>query len=187
MTEPVGPGFPSTTVHPERVLYRVRRSVNDPLYFSSSGGGRFDLRGTPEAGTSYLSPSPVGAYLETFGRLKMLSDADIEERSLSEVVPAVPLHLADLTDRRVLGRYGVTGDISVGTDYGPSQALAAELYRAGFDGIYYTARHDPAFLERSVAVFGGPSTTKLFTQSTGEVPADLVEEVTRDFGLIVLP
>ena len=69
----------------------------------------------------------------------------------------------------------------------PSHALATELYQAGFDGIYYTARHDPAFLERSIAVFGTPSTAKLFTLSTGPVPAGLVDEVARDFGLTVLP
>ena len=56
-----------------------------------------------------------------------------------------------------------------------------------FDGIYYTARHGPAFLERSIAVFGTPSTAKLFTLSTGPVPAGLVDEVARDFGLTVLP
>lgn len=186
-TGPVGPEFPSATVHPERVLYRVHKTVNDPLYFSSSGDGRFDLTAVAGEGTCYLSPSPTGAYLETLGRIRTLSDADIEERSLSEVVPTVPLHLADLTDRQVLGHYGVTGDISAGTDYGPSQALADELYRAGFDGTYYTARHDPAFLERSVAVFGTASAAKLFTLSTGPVPVDLVNEAARDFGLIVLP
>lgn len=187
MSRSVGADFPSIAIHPERVLYRVHRAANDPLHFAFSGDGRFDLIGEAGVGTCYLSPSPAGAYLETLGRLRTLSQADIDQRCLSEVVPTTSLRLADLTDRHVLGRYGIAGDISAGVDYGPSQALAAQLYRAGFDGIYYTARHDPAFLERSVAVFGTPSAAKLFAASIGPMPASLVHEVAHDFGLIVLP
>ncbi|MGH9068658.1 MAG: RES family NAD+ phosphorylase [Acidimicrobiales bacterium] len=187
MSSPIGSDFPSIAIHPERVLYRVHRTVNDPLYFASSGNGRFDLTDQPGTGTCYLSPSPTGAYLETLGRLRTLSEDDIEERSLSEIVPTTSLSLADLTDRQVLGRYQITGDISTGTNYGPSQALADQLYRAGLDGIYYTARHDPAFQERSVAVFGTSTASKLFAISVGPIPTALVNEVAHNFGLIVLP
>ena len=37
---------------------------------------------------------------------------DIGERSLTELTLARSLKLADLTERSVLGRYGVAGDIS---------------------------------------------------------------------------
>jgi hypothetical protein len=98
-----------------------------------------------------------------------------------------PLNLADLTDRGVLGRYGIAGDMSAGTDYFPSQQLATILYGLGFDGVYYTARHDPAFLERSTAIFGGPGDDKLFAVSTYDIPPQLIEEGIREFSLLVLP
>lgn len=74
---------------------------------------------------------------------------------------------------------------------GPTTArakwLASHLYQLGFDGVYYTARHDPAFLERSVAVFGGPGEKKLFVVSTSAVPSAVMEEGASEFGLLVLP
>ena len=184
---PVDDAFPALVVHPDRVLFRVHRHSNDPVHFSASGHGRFDLVGVPSVGTCYLAPSPLGAYLETLGRLGTISWDDIEERRLSELTLARPLRLADLTARSILGRYGLAGDISSGTDYRPSQTLAGTLYELGFDGIYYTARHDPAFLERSVAVFGAAGGHKLFTASTAPIPALLVDQAAREFDLLVLP
>ncbi len=77
--------------------------------------------------------------------------------------------------------------MSAGTDYFPSQQLATILYGLGFDGVYYTARHDPAFLERSTAIFGGPGDDKLFAVSTYDIPPQLIEEGIREFSLLVLP
>lgn len=165
----------------------MHRTINDPVFFCSDGTGRFDLTAFTDVGTCYAAPSPIGAYVETFGRLGTISETDVEERSLTELALTRSLNLADLTDRSVLGRYGITGDVSAGTDYQPSQQLAATLYEAGCDGIYYTARHDPAFQERSVAVFGGAGATKLFAQSTGPIPHNLVDHAAREFRLLVLP
>jgi hypothetical protein len=186
-TPRVDDAFPSLVVHPERVLFRLQRSSNQPVHFSSSGHGRFDLVAVAGVGTCYVAPSPLGAYVEIFGRLGTITWDDIEERSLTELTLARSLKLADLTERSVLGRYGLAGDISTGTDYGPSQKLAGRLYELGFDGIYYTARHDPAFLERSVAVFGGSGDRKLFATLTTVIPEALVDQAAREFGLLVLP
>jgi len=184
---PVDDAFPSLVLHPERVLFRVHLHSNDPLHFSSSGHGRFDVVGVASVGTCYLAPSPLGAYVETLGRLGTISWDDIEERRLTELILARSLRLADLTERSILGRYGIAGDVSTGRDYRSSQSLAQRLYELGFDGIYYTARHDPAFLERSVAVFGASGEHKLFATSTSAIPSALVDEAAREFALLVLP
>lgn len=60
--------FPVHTVHPDRVLYRIHQSINDPLYFSNSGNGRFDLKPETGAGTCYCASSVLA-------RLLRLSDA----------------------------------------------------------------------------------------------------------------
>jgi RES domain len=177
--------FPAITFHPERILFRVHRTINDPIHFASDPYGRFNLLDTPGRGTCYMAPSPLGAYVETLGRIGAPTGEDIEERSLSELALTRPLVLADLTDRQVLGRYGITGDISTGNDNRPSQGLAAALYELGRDGVYYAARHDPAFRERSVAVFGGPDDDKLFIVNTYAIPDELVAEGARQFGLRV--
>jgi hypothetical protein len=108
--------FPALTLYPERVLYRVHRTVSDPVYFCSNGAGRFDITNIDDTGTCYVAPSPIGAYLETLGRLGTISESDVAERSMTEFVLTRPLKLADLTNRQALGSYRITGDISVGTD-----------------------------------------------------------------------
>jgi hypothetical protein len=179
--------FPPLTLYPERVLYRVHRTANDPVYFCSDGTGRFDVTNVDGIGTCYVTPSPMGAYIETLGRLGAISESDIAERSMSELVLIRPLKLADLTNRQGLGSHRITGDISVGTDYAASQAVASELYAAGFDGVYYTARHDPAFQERSVAIFGGPGDTKLFATARNEIPDEVLRQGAIEFDLWILP
>jgi RES domain len=183
---PIDAGFPAHSLLPERVLYRVHMTRNDPVHFASDRRGRFNLLDAPGAGTCYLAASPIGAYVETFGRFASgISQEDVEERSLSDLALTRPLNLADLTNRQVVGRYGIAGDISVGTDYVPSQRLASKLYEAGFDGVYYTARHDPAFLERSVAVFGSPEDAKIFAVSSNPIPPEVIAEGVIEFGLLV--
>lgn len=113
-------------------------------------------------------------------------------RCLTVVAPSVQLRLADLTDRRVLGFYGIAGDLSTGPDYSPSQQWALRLWDNGFDGVYYAARHDPQFTERSVALFGRTSDRKdaegkSFEYATSMIPDDLLRDLADEFGIISVP
>jgi hypothetical protein len=179
--------FPSITIHSDRVLYRIHREVKDPVEFTSHTGGRFNLRTVAGVGTCYMASSPLGAYIEVFGRFGTFGYQDLAERSMSELALSRPVRLADLTSREILGRYGIAGEMSAGTDYVPCQQLASALYDNGFDGIFYTARHDPSFAERSVAVFGGSGEVKLFATDTYAIPEELVREAEMYFALRALP
>lgn len=178
--------FPAHTVHPDRVLYKIHKSIHDPRFFSNSGDGRFDLRSGEDAGTCYIALSPVGSFVEVFGRFRLLTQQMIDERALSSLSLTRPLRLADVTDRSVLGEFGIAGSLSTGSDYQEAQEWALKLYEAGFDGVFYTARYDPSFTERSVAVFGNEELgEKLFEVQSQSIPVDLVEEVCREFGFTV--
>jgi hypothetical protein len=180
--------FPAHTVHPDRVLYRIHLKVRDPVHFSSSGHGRFDLRPETGAGTCYCASSELGAFVETFGRFQFLTQQVIDERALSSLALLRTMKLADLTDRSILGSFGIAGDLSTGPDYGPSQDRAQRFYEAGFDGIFYAARYDPAFTERSVAMFGNQETgSKLFDVVTEPIPMELVDAASDQFGFTVSP
>lgn len=181
-------GFPEYIVHPDRVLSKIHKAIHDPRFFCDSGEGRFDLKPKTSHGTCYLALSPIGAFLETFGRFKVLTQEAIDERALSELSLTRPLRLADITDRTVIGKFGIAGDISTGEGYGPSQEWASRLYDAGFDGIFYVTRHDPSFGERSVAVFGNEENgSKLFEVTTETIPEDLVARMCDEFGFQVWP
>lgn len=188
--------FPVHRIHPDRELYRIHRHVHGPLWFASTAslgeGGRFELPDSSSFGTCYLATSPVGAYLEKFGRIRTLTEELLLAHRLSVLAPTVSLDLADLTDRTALGDFRITAEISTGTDYVPSQEFAMRLWESGFDGIYYAARHDPSLTERSVALFGpaGDQTVeygKHFDLSTSLVPRGLVEQVATAYHLRVLP
>lgn len=180
--------FPELPPLPDRVFARIHNSLYGSLHFCNSGVGRFDLPAKTGNGTCYVSLRPIGAFVEVFGRFTTVTREMIDERSLSELTPSRPLRLADLTNRQVLGGFGITGDISTGADYGPSQKWALRLFNAGFEGIHYVVRHDPSHIERSVAVFGNEeSTADLFDVNTGPIPRDLIEEACREFGFRVWP
>ena len=52
--------FPATTLHPERVLYRIHRTLNDRIYFDSTRNDRFSLRDMPGEGPVTPPPRPSG-------------------------------------------------------------------------------------------------------------------------------
>jgi len=148
---------PSRLLHPTEPLWRIHRLVRDPSYFSA-GSERFDpppgLR--DEYGVCYLSTSEEGAFLETLGRIRPLSETVILERACTEMRVKRSAILADLTHPTVVGQLGIAGDLSAGSDYSLAHEWSASLYEAGFDGIYYAARYDATFESRSVALFGRP-------------------------------
>lgn len=170
-------GFPS--VPAPRLLYRIHRSSHDPLYFSSTGDGRFDLR---PRGTLYAAETPVGAFLEVF-RSRLIPSAEVAARSLTTLEGTQELQLADCTSPEARG-FGVTAAIRSTPDYAITQRWALAFADAGLDGIQYLVSHDPSAGERGVALFDGES---LATAASAPIPDDLVAEVQRRFGLLVLP
>lgn len=62
------------------------------------------------------------------------------------------LRLADVSSRGAL-RYGVTADIGADRDHTPSHQFAAPAADAGFDGVCWWVRHEPAPRLRGVALF----------------------------------
>ena len=76
--------------------------------------------------------------------MRVLPVTEITNRCLSVARLVRAVKLADLTNRIVLGKFGVTAAHSTASDYAESQRLSAQLHIAGFDGIRYRVRHDPA-------------------------------------------
>jgi RES domain-containing protein len=169
--------FPS--IPAPSVLYRIHRSSLDPLYFSNTGAGRFDL--SAPRGTLYTAETPVGAFLEVF-RERLVSSAEVTARSLTTLDPIRELRLADCTHPEARS-FGVTAAIHSTPDYALTQRWALAFADAGFDGIEYLVSHDPSASERAVAVFA----EAIRSTTSAAIPDDLAAEVQRRFGLLVLP
>lgn len=149
--------FPERVLKANLPLSRIHRSVNGTMYFATDADGRWNPGDADSPwGTCYLSTQPLGAALEVFGRFAIIKQAEFDLRVLATVYLSSDVRLADVTAPRALG-FGLTAEASAGDDhstYPITQAWAARLRDAGFAGIYYAARHDPALSSRSVALFG---------------------------------
>jgi RES domain len=168
--------FPAYIISQGTSLFRIHRREFHPAWFNSDGAWRFDPPRSHRSrfGSCYLGLEPLASYVEVFGRFQVVPEAEIDRRALSQFDIQRNLRCADLTDRTVLGDFGVTAAHSTGADYGPAQELAANLYDAGFDGIRYRVRHDPAMLLEGVALFGEPGET------AGRLPAPKTEVISEN-------
>ena len=135
--------LPLKTFAAKTIFYRVHQAKYNPIYFGSSGKGRFD---TPE-GIIYLGIDEYAAFRETIGRFsqyRLISSEELEKRRVSEVKSNRDLSLVDLTgkgltlldaDTRLL-----TGNYQIAQQW--SKAL--QDHPSNPDGIYYRSRHDPS-------------------------------------------
>lgn len=187
-------GFPGVIVPANAPLARIHHNLRDPEYFSADSSGRFDPPpdSTAGFGTCYLATHPLGAFLETFGRIRPVLQRHVDERVLTEAFLPSETRMADMTDPAILGLYGLTAEIGIGGDervYAITQRWAEALETAGFGGIIYAARHDPALRARSVAVFGKPGVqpTQLLARPATPIPKDLVDRAAIEYAIEVLP
>ncbi len=183
-------GFPRRTLRGDRTVYRIHRAAKMAWWFSSNGSGRFDPVDTG-LGACYVAESALGAWVEVFRKRMLLAEDEVAERALLSVELGRDLRLADLTSRRALG-FGVTASLGADERYDDSQAFAVDAAQAGFDGIRYLVRHDPAQQLYGIALFapaGAPDPTDRGwpPHGDGAIPDDLVAEAGKRFGYRVLP
>ncbi len=148
--------------------------------------GRFDL---PEPhGTCYLAADPVASLLEvliperTGGAVssEFITELRIRELQIPEEVLA-----ADVTSRRASG-FGITAEIGTLVPYQRPQSWAANLFRAGFRGILYWLRHDPARSE-ALALFGPHGERKTWKRGRERaISGELIRRLRTECGIEVV-
>lgn len=150
--------FPFFSLAEEQRIYRIHANEKHPIWLGNEGLGRFD---PPEScrqlyGACYFGLDLLTSFIEVFGRMRCVSESEVNRRSLSAIQPTLTLTIADTTDRTILGKFGLTAEISASSDYKESQHLSCQLFRAGFDGIKYRVRHDPRGELEAIAPFWNP-------------------------------
>lgn len=121
----------------------------------------------------------------------LLAEDEVRERSLFSVRLARDLRLGDVTSRRAL-QFGITASIGASEDYTASHAFASEAVAAGFDGVRYLVRYDPAQKFFGYALFGRETGAGSLPAAPGSaadepIPGSLVEQARLLFGYRVLP
>lgn len=181
-----GPGL--VVISAGQPLFRVYRSDYHPVWFCSCGGCRFD---PSDGGACYTSTSMLGAFIEKFGRTKLVSDSFVARFSLAVLYSISDITALDLTDSRNLGLRRLTSDIQAGTDYAASQRVSGMVLAEGLSGIRYAARHDLSSELHSVAVLsdktGVEDDRRLIVDSTMAVPDFLLRQAETRFNISVTP
>jgi len=133
-------------------LYRSHSIRHQPVFFGKSGVHRFDA---PDGsyGVLYAAQDPYCAFIETFGQstggqstsLNTVTTEALANRALSQVRPARPLQLVDLTGSGSLARIGADSRLfAADREVARKWSLAIYHHPLRPDGILYPARHDPA-------------------------------------------
>lgn len=145
---------------------------------------RFDL--TPPNGTCYLAEEDQGAFVEVFQDWmgSILPAAEVWTRRVSTLSVPRTLRLADCTNSQALA-FGVTAEIHSSPDRELTQAWGAAFALAGFDGVRFFVRHDPAQQHAGIAVFGPVGEAAWPITATNVITADLIIDVETRFGIRV--
>jgi hypothetical protein len=177
-------------LEPGTTLFRIHKVRRKPWWFSNTGDGRFDLTlktGAPrDAGTCYFGREQAGCFVEVFRR-SLVPQEEVDARRIAACPLPSEVSLADCTSThsRV---FGITAEIHSGPDYAMTQAWAAAFFRAGFDGIQYLLRHNPAQSSVGVALFGPAGSPTGYPVPVSEpIGQVLLRSVARRFGVRVQP
>lgn len=177
--------FPTRRLTPRRILWRIHLKEHEPWWFYSDLECRFDL--PAPSGTCYLAEDPLGSFVEVFTDVTLVAEADVDERKLAALHAPRSFKLADCTDERSRG-FGCTGEIHTTVDYELTQEWARAFIDAGFEGVRYLVRHDPAQRRVGIALFGSAGEAEDWPKPrTEEINQGLLRDVARRFGIHVLP
>jgi hypothetical protein len=155
------------------------------LWFSRSGYGRFDLHEPDGLGTCYFAEQPEGCFLEVFREFSTIPRPEIQVRHLAKIETERPLSVADCTTESARV-WGITAEIHSSPDYQRTQDWATAFARAGFDGICYLLRHDPAQRLVGIALFGPENSQPGLPVTASEpIGTDLLQRVADRFGIYV--
>jgi len=137
-----------------QLLFRTHGIHRGPLSSGSSGLNRFDA---PDGSymVIYLGCDPFCAFIETFAHAagtRAVTTTALKAKAITELRPARPILLVDLTESGSLVRIGADARLFA-AEYTASQRWAKALHDhpAQAHGLLYPSRLDP--LRQSVALF----------------------------------
>ena len=180
--------FPYRVIPADYPYSRIHHDRFEPEWFCDGGECRFDLPDGSGGGTCYLAGHPLGAFVEKFGRFRVVPRSLVDQHSIARLALPSAVRVADLTDRTLVGRWGLSAELWAGDVYEQSQAWARRLHEAGFAGIWYSAAHDVTGAFHSLALFGkrGHSPDALLSYGDEPIPEDLIDEAAVTFGIQVM-
>jgi hypothetical protein len=180
--------FPYATLQAGTELHRIHSAALGAWYFNFEDTWRFNPCTVPDLGACYLAERPVTGLLESYQGVTVVGEEDIATKAHFTVVLENDLRLADCCDSAARA-FGVSGEIHTTTDYAIAQAWAAAFAQAGFAGVRYFCRSDPAMGLIGYAIFDNAGEAPVGRWPVGRdlpVGEDILREA-ESYGLRVRP
>jgi hypothetical protein len=135
--------FPTALLAPGTEIHRIHSAALGAWYFSGEDTWRFNPCGVPGLGACYLAERAVTGLLESYKGVTVVAEQDVADKSHFTAALEAELKLADCCASSAL-RFGINAEIHSTTNYELTQAWAAAFATAGFAGVRYFCRSDPA-------------------------------------------
>lgn len=181
-------GFPEFVLRAGAEVHRIHSTELGAWYFDAQDTWRFNPCSVAGLGTCHLAERPVAALLETYKGVSVVDEQDVAGKAHFMAILQADVCLADCCVPAA-GVFGVNGEIHTTTDYDLTQAWASALAQAGFAGVRYFCRSDPAMSLVGYALFDDAGQAQPGRWPTGRDIA-IGEDILREaeaYGLRVRP
>lgn len=136
-------GFPQAQLSAGTEIHRIHSAALGAWYFSGEETWRFNPRGVPGHGACYFAERAVAGLLESYKGVTVVAEQDVAAKAHFTVALEAEVKLADCCAAAALG-FGINAEIHSTTNYELTQAWATAFAVAGFAGVRYFCRSDPA-------------------------------------------
>jgi hypothetical protein len=180
--------FPQALLSPGTEIHRIHAAASGAWYFSAQDTWRFNPCGVAGLGACYFAERAVAGLLESYKGVTVVAEQDVTAKAHFTAALEAELRLADCCAAAALGS-GINAEIHSTTNYELTQAWATAFALAGFAGVRYFCRSDPATELVGYALFdaaGEPAPGRWPAGHDRPIGEALIREA-EDYGLRVRP
>jgi ribosomal protein S18 acetylase RimI-like enzyme len=160
----------------------------DAWYFNAEETWRFTPSGVADLGACYFAERAIAGLLESYKSVTVVAEQDVARKAHFTAVLETELKLADCCATTALG-FGINAEIHSTTDYALTQAWATAFALAGFAGVRYLCRSDPAMDLVGFALFdrAGRSAAGRWPAGHDQPIGEALLREAEDYGLRIRP
>jgi hypothetical protein len=173
---------------PGTEIHRIHSTALGAWYFNGDDTWRFTPCGVPGLGACYFAERAIAGLLESYKGVAVVAEQDVAGKTHFTTALDAELRLADCCVPAALG-FGINAEIHSTTNYELTQAWATAFAIAGFAGVRYFCRSDPAMDLVGYALFdtAGESAPGRWPVGLDRPIDELLLREAEDYGLRIRP
>ena len=173
---------------PGTEIHRIHSAALSAWYFNAEDTWRFTPSGVVGLGACYFAERAIAGLLESYKGVTVVAEQDVARKAHFTARLETELRLANCCATAALG-FGINAEIHSTTNYALTQAWATAFALAGFAGLRYLCRSDPAMDLVGYALFDRAGKSAVGRWPTGRdqpIGEELLREA-EDYGLRIRP